>query len=49
MVGRLILGLAPLLSVVPSRCASPTEHYFPLTAAEKAALSSLYPADWRAR
>jgi hypothetical protein len=33
----------------PDAFASPTEHYFPLTAAEKALLLSLYPADWRAR
>jgi Matrixin len=33
----------------PDAFASPTERYFPLTAAEKALLLSLYPADWRAR
>jgi hypothetical protein len=50
MVGRLVLGLAPLLSLsCQSTGASPTERYFPLTAAEKALLLSLYPADWRAR
>jgi Matrixin len=32
----------------PDAFASSTEHYFPLTAAEKALLLSLYPADWRA-
>jgi len=33
----------------PDAFASPTERYFPLTAAEKALLLSLYPADWGAR
>jgi hypothetical protein len=33
----------------PDAFASPNEHYFPLTAAEKSLLLSLYPADWRAR
>src|SRR5262249_56437275 len=33
----------------PDAFAAPTEHYFPLTASEKAALLSLYPTDWRRR
>jgi hypothetical protein len=33
----------------PDAFASATEHYFPLTQAEKALLLSLYPADWQAR
>ena len=33
----------------PDAFASPTANYFPLTAAEKALLLSLYPADWRAQ
>jgi Matrixin len=33
----------------PDAFASPTERYFPLAAAEKALLLSLYPADWGAR
>ena len=33
----------------PDAFASPTEHYFPLTQAEKTWLLRLYPADWRAR
>jgi hypothetical protein len=33
----------------PDAFQSPTEHYFPLTTAEKALLLNFYPADWRAR
>jgi len=33
----------------PDAFASPTEHYFPLTAEEKSLLLRLYPADWRAQ
>ena len=33
----------------PDAFQSPTEHYFPLTQAERALLLSLYPADWRPR
>jgi hypothetical protein len=33
----------------PDAFVSPTEHYFPLTTAEKALLLNFYPADWRAR
>lgn len=33
----------------PDAFASPTEHYFPLTTAEKALLLGLYPEDWPSR